>query len=69
MPSYQLYCNDCDTECALMTFEDLNQSPAFCSFCGNELDESNVREDTGDDEDEWDRLSEESLGELDDWKE
>lgn len=69
MASYQVYCNECDVECSIMTFERIQSVPSVCSFCGTELDDSNVREDTSGDEEEWDRLSEESLGELDDWKE
>lgn len=68
MASYQVYCNDCDVECAIMTFEGAQGVPSVCTFCGTELDDSNVREDSDDEEDAWDKLTEESLDDLDDWK-
>lgn len=71
MASYQVYCIECDIECSIMTFEEIKNVPSICTFCGTELDDSNVREDTVEegDEETWNRLSEESLDELDDWKE
>lgn len=70
MPSYQVYCTSCDGECSISVLEGVQATPSFCALCGTELEESNVREDeiVYDDEEAWNRLSEESLGDLDDWK-
>lgn len=68
MSSYRVFCNDCGAE-SFISFIDEDAEAKFCPHCGSELDESDVSEDENyDEEDAWDKLSEESLDDIDDWK-
>lgn len=68
MSSYRVFCNDCGAE-SFISFIDENAEAKFCPQCASELDESDVSEDENyDEEDVWDKLSEESLDDIDDWK-
>ncbi len=67
MSSYRVFCNDCGVE-SFISFIEEGAEAKFCPQCASELDESDISEDEDFDEDAWDRLSEESLDDLDDWK-
>lgn len=71
MSIYQIYCSACEVEYSIQPIEDIKDIPCFCAYCSSEIDESNIREEEYIDEEEesWNKLSEESLDELDDWKE
>ena len=71
MGCFRVLCESCDTEYYLTSVnEEFENLPKSCSFCGSELDEDNITDETENSEDaEWDKLSEESLDDLDDdWK-
>lgn len=68
MSSYRIFCTGCGADCVI-EFIDTDAEPKFCPHCATELDESDVSEDKDfDEEAEWNRLSEESLDDIDDWK-
>lgn len=66
MSSYRVFCVECGADCSI-EFIDTDAEPKFCPHCAAELDESDVGEEF-DEEAEWDKLTEDSLDDLDDWK-
>lgn len=71
MGCFRVMCDSCDTEYYLTsTDEEFKTPPKACTFCGTELDEDNIVDETEESEDdEWDKLIEESLDDIDDdWK-
>lgn len=68
MTSFQIYCESCDTDSTIQ-IQDKKKHADFCPVCGTELEELNVSENDNVDEDEWmDKLIDESLEDMDDWK-
>jgi hypothetical protein len=49
--------------------DDFKDPPEVCCFCGATLDTTNVvDEDDYDEEDRWDKLVDEALDDIEDWK-
>lgn len=71
MSSYQIFCDSCESEYSVTPYEDGAKLPAHCCYCGSKIDEASIREESSEMEsvdDEWERLSNEALDEIDDWK-
>jgi uncharacterized Zn finger protein (UPF0148 family) len=66
MTGFELFCESCGID----SYVESQKPPKFCPVCGSEMDDTNIAEEEWqeDVENEWDRLSEESLRDLDDWK-
>ena len=55
MPSYTVYCDECDAGYDLQIEEnEIRDRPSNCSYCGSELKEENITSE----EDMWEGLSE-----------
>jgi hypothetical protein len=68
MSTYKVFCHEgCEAEYTVTPFEgDTNTVPVHCSYCGIELiDECIGLSDDDFNDEEWNKLSEES---LEDWK-
>ena len=70
MSSYRVYCNECDEEFLVEVIS--KKQPEHCCICGSEVIYGDVvntsRDEDLDDEAAWDRISRESLDDIDDWK-
>jgi uncharacterized Zn finger protein (UPF0148 family) len=66
MTVFEIFCESCNTD----SYVESKQPPKFCPVCGTEVDDTNIAEEEWqeDVDSEWDRISEESLRDLDDWK-
>lgn len=68
MPTYEVVCESCDAEYSVTSLDGINiDPPAHCSYCGEALNDDLIKE-YDEDEDDWDKLSEEGLDDIDDWK-
>ena len=69
MPTYEIVCESCDAEYSVTSLDGINiDPPAHCAYCGETLNDDLIKE-YDEDENDWDKLSEEGLGDVDDWKE
>ena len=71
MSHFRVYCESCETEYHVTpTSEDFKDPPQACCFCGANLETTNVADeaDDYDEEDRWDKLVDEALDDIDDWK-
>lgn len=66
MTVFEIFCESCNTD----SFVESKQPPKFCPVCGSEVDDTNIAEEEWqeDVDEEWDRISEDSLRYIDDWK-
>jgi NAD-dependent SIR2 family protein deacetylase len=63
MPSYTVYCDECDAGYDVQIEEnEIHDRPSNCSYCGSELKEENVTSE----EDDWESLSEDEWEDDDD---
>jgi hypothetical protein len=70
MSNFIVFCESCDTEYKLVPMGDeFRDPPTVCSFCGSDLDDNNAVDSQeeldfdGDDEENWEKLVEESFEE------
>ncbi len=69
MSCYRVFCEACEAEYHITSVsEDLKDPPVTCSFCGTDLDESNVNDESEEYGEDWERLVDDELDNLDDWK-
>lgn len=65
MSRYKVYCNECSDEFSLIG----EKVPLYCCMCGEEVSDADTVNDAEEfSEDEWDRISRESLDDIEDWK-
>lgn len=66
MTVFEIFCESCNTD----SFVESKQPPKFCPVCGSEVDDTNIAEEEWqeDVDEEWDRITEDSLRDIDDWK-
>lgn len=66
MTVFEIFCESCNTD----SFVESKQPPKFCPVCGSEVDDTNIAEEEWqeDVDSEWDRITEDSLRDIDDWK-
>jgi len=66
MTVFEIFCESCNSD----SHVESKQPPKFCPVCGTEVDDTNIAEEEWqeDVDEEWDRISEDSLRDIDDWK-
>lgn len=66
MTVFEIFCESCNTD----AFIESKKPPKFCPVCGSEVDDTNIAEEEweADVDEEWDRIAEDSLRDIDDWK-
>lgn len=70
MTFYTVFCDDCGAEYSVAGInEELRDPPSTCTFCGTTLEEGNVNQEEEFGEEDWEKLIDEELDNLDDWKE
>lgn len=69
MSQYKLICETCDVEYSIHTYNEDADVPGHCSFCGSTIPEDNITSSESEDwsDEDWDKLTEESLDD-EDWK-
>jgi len=75
MSNFIVFCESCDTEYKLVPMGDeFRDPPTVCSFCGSDLDKNNAVDsqeelDFDEDEEDWEKLVEESFKDnYEDWE-
>ena len=66
MTVFEIFCESCNND----SYVESKQPAKFCPVCGTEVDDTNIAEEEWqeDVDEEWDRISEDSLRDIDDWK-
>lgn len=64
MTKYKIYCGECSEEFSFTG----ESSPKYCCMCGEEVSDTDTVNETSDEDAEWDRISNEVLDDIDDWK-
>lgn len=66
MTVFEIFCESCNTDSRVES----KQPPKFCPVCGTEVDDMNIAEEEWqeDVDEEWNKISEDSLRDIDDWK-
>jgi hypothetical protein len=66
MTVFEIFCESCNID----SHVESTQPPKFCPICGTEVDDTNIAEEEWqeDVDEEWNKISEDSLRDIDDWK-
>ena len=66
MTVFEIFCESCNND----SYVESKQPAKFCPVCGTEVDDTNIAEEEWQEnvDEEWDRISEDSLRDIDDWK-
>jgi hypothetical protein len=66
MTVFEIFCESCNID----SHVESAQPPKFCPICGTEVDDTNIAEEEWqeDVDEEWNKISEDSLRDIDDWK-
>jgi len=70
MSHFRVFCESCGNEYHITpTNEDFKDPPQTCCFCGSDLENNNIADEADEYEEDWQKLVDDELDDLDDWKE